>query len=94
MRSPDGDTSIPRASCMRRQDYHKWHLVNNTQSRISINKPAKIIYTYQMSHTVLELISMVCFIFAVIMQVNMPICDIFDISHDYQDVHHNIYTVT
>ena len=39
------------------------------------------------------LISMVRFIFAVIMQVNIPICDIFDIWYDYYDVHHNIYTV-
>ena len=44
-RSPDGNTSISRASCMRRQDYHKWHFVNNTQSRITINKPAKPVYT-------------------------------------------------
>ena len=28
---------------------------------------------------VIALISMVCFIFAVIMQVNIPICDIIDI---------------
>ena len=39
------------------------------------------------------LISMVRFIFAVIMQVNIPICDIFDTWHDYYDVHHHIYTV-
>ena len=44
-RSPDGNTSISRASCTRRHDYFKWHFVNNTQSRININKPAKPIYT-------------------------------------------------
>ena len=43
--------------------------------------------------TLIVLISMVCFIFAVIMQVNIPICDIFDILHDYYDANHNIYTV-
>ena len=43
--------------------------------------------------TVIALISMVCFIFAVIMQVNIPICDIIDIWYHYYDVHHNIYTV-
>ena len=43
--------------------------------------------------TVIALILMVCFIFAVFMQVNIPICDIFDIWYDYYDVHHNIYTV-
>ena len=46
------------------------------------------------SGTLLVFISMVCFIFAVIMQVNIPICDIFDICYDYPDVHHNIYTAT
>ena len=39
------------------------------------------------------LTAMVRFIFAVIMQVNIPICDNFDICYDYYDVHHNIYTV-
>ena len=44
-RSPDGNTSVSRASCTRRHDYLKWHFVNNTQSRITINiSPPKPIY--------------------------------------------------
>ena len=43
--------------------------------------------------TVIVLISMVRFIFSVIMQVHIPICDILDILYDYYDVHHNIYAV-
>ena len=43
--------------------------------------------------TVIVLISMVRFIFAVIMQVYIPICDNVDIFYDYYDVHHHIYTV-
>ena len=31
--------------------------------------------------------------YSVIMQVNIPICDIFDIRYDYYDVNHNFYTV-
>ena len=42
--------------------------------------------------TVIVLISMARFIFAVIMQINIQICDNFDICYDYYDVHHNIYT--
>ena len=43
--------------------------------------------------TVIVLISMVRFIFAVIMQVNISICDIVDAWYDSYDVHRNIYTV-
>ena len=48
---------ISRSPCMRRQDYHKLHDVNNTQIRITINKPAKPVYTYRMSH-----IQRICYI--------------------------------
>ena len=51
MRSPDGNTSVSRASCMRRHDYFKWHFVNNTQSRITINiSPPKNLYTPNVTH--------------------------------------------
>ena len=70
-----------------------FYVWNSVASVFDMHMLCDMVYGHAMTMSGALWLCWLCFILAVFIKVNIPICDIFDIWYDYYDVHNNIYTV-